>query len=74
LRKNKFGQIPRDISKNLETKLAFDNLMSSFVDVLDEPGAGRMSEISSQYGRTAFNGVLMHNDRVNMVHKLMAKS
>lgn len=25
----------------------------------------------SQYGRTAFNGVLRHNDRVNMVQKLM---
>ena len=26
-----------------------------------------------QYGRTAFNGVLRHNDRVNMVQKLMSQ-
>lgn len=30
-------------------------------------------ESKGQYGRTAFNGVLLHNDRVNTVNRLMHK-
>lgn len=28
---------------------------------------------NQQYGRAAFGGVLMHNDRINSVQKLMTK-
>jgi hypothetical protein len=34
----------------------------------------RLTNEASQYRRTAFDGVLMRNDRVNMVNKLMAKT
>jgi ankyrin repeat protein len=55
--KNKFGYQPSDIAQNLETRQAFD----------------QGSNPNSKYGRTAFNGVLMHNDRINSVQKLMNK-
>jgi ankyrin repeat protein len=47
--KNKFGYQASDIAQNLETRKAFEQLTAS----------------SAKYSRTAYNGVLIRNDRIN---------
>jgi len=61
--KNKYGYYPSDIALNLEVRDLFMKLLVDKEQVLQDP--------SQKYGRTAFNGVLRHNDRVNMVQRLM---
>ena len=60
---NKFGYIPSDIAYNYSVRSLFERLI---------PGLKpHESEHSSFYGRTAFNGVLRHNDRISAVQRLM---
>lgn len=61
--KNKFGYSPSDIAQNIQIRDLFEKLMPS----LKQP----KEEEKSFYGRTAFAGVLRHNDRINSVQKLM---
>ena len=56
--KNKFGSQATDIAQNLDTRKAFEQFTDS----------------STKYARTAYNGVLLHNDRINQVQRLMNKT
>lgn len=58
--KNKYGYYPSDIALNLKVR---DLLMQILIDKESEI----KNAANQKYGRTAFNGVLRHNDRVNMV-------
>lgn len=69
LAKNNYGQTASDIAMNIQIRQQFEEL--------DEAGlqSGNANDAqASQYSRTVFNGVLMHHDRINTVHKLMMKS
>ncbi len=59
---NKFGYTPSDIAHNMKIRQLFDSLVPRHV-VEQSMGQG--------YGRTAVNGVLRHNDRINTVQRLM---
>jgi hypothetical protein len=50
----------------METRKAFENLS------LDQSTDSSQNQVN-YYGRTSFNGVLMHNDRINSVYRLMNK-
>lgn len=67
--KNKYGYIASDIAMNLETRETFSRLVKQKEGIdFDKQNHGHLSNPHNpQYGRTAFNGVLRHNDRVNMV-------
>ena len=70
--KNKFGYVASDISMNLETRQLFGEYASNNVKNSEQLGLAKSNSYNPQYGRTAFNGVLRHNDRVNTVTKLMS--
>ena len=57
--KNKFGYMPSDIAQNYQIRQLFDSIVP------------QLKDSESYYGRTAFQGVLLHNDRINSVQKLM---
>jgi hypothetical protein len=61
--KNNFGYSPSDIAQNFQIRQLFESLIPSLRQ--------REEEKKSFYGRTAFGGVLRHNDRINSVQKLM---
>jgi hypothetical protein len=63
--KNKFGYQPYDIALNTEVRTLFDSIVSR--------SAASAEELQSKYGRTAYNGVLRHNDRVTQLKNLMQK-
>ena len=63
--KNKFGYAPSDIAQNFKIRQLFESLLPSL------RGSQKEEESKSVYGRTAFGGVLLHNDRINSVQKLM---
>ena len=74
--KNKFGYFPSDIAFNLEVRKCFDSLLGGSrpdavppVDLVNQQSEDSQQQIQGnpQYGRTAYNGVLMHNDRKNSV-------
>ena len=67
--KNKFGLQPSDIAQNNEVRMVFDSLLNKNKHQQNQGG----DPFASRYGRTAFNGVLRHNDRINTVQKLMNK-
>jgi len=70
--KNKFGYVASDISMNLETREAFSEYSNTAINSSEHLGGMvKANSFNPQYGRTAFNGVLRHNDRVNTVTKLM---
>jgi ankyrin repeat protein len=54
--KNKYGYTPSDIAQNMKIRQLFDSLIPRCQD-----------STSMGYGRTAVNGVLRHNDRINTV-------
>lgn len=56
--KNKFGYAPSDIAQNYKIRELFESLL---------PQLRQKEEEKSFYGRTAFGGVLRHNDRINSV-------
>jgi len=64
LLKNKFGYQPSDIAQNLDTRKAFEILN---LDGSPQSSQNPRESFSSKYGRTEYNGVLMHNDRINSV-------
>jgi hypothetical protein len=72
--RNKFGYTPSDIAQNFEIRKLFCNLlqlsMVSSGSLIEEQK--QMSASFINYGRTAVNGSLRHNDRVNSVQKLMS--
>ena len=68
--KNKFGYEPSDIAQNNDVRKVFQSLLGKKPVGQQQTGDPMQS---NRYGRTAFNGVLMHNDRINSVQKLMAK-
>lgn len=63
--KNKFGYIPSDIAQNIKIRQLFDSILPRMQRQASD------EEQKSFYGRTAYNGVLRHNDRMNMVQRLM---
>jgi len=63
--KNKFGYTPSDIAQNMQIRQLFERL------VPEELHLKSVEESKSFYGRTVYNGVLRHNDRVNQVKNLM---
>jgi hypothetical protein len=63
--KNKFGYTPSDIAQNMRIRQLFDSLVPR------SQGPHQHSTASAGYGRTAVNGVLRHNDRINTVQRLM---
>jgi len=63
--KNKFGYTPSDIAQNMKIRQLFDSLVPRGMT------GGGDSSSSVGYGRTAVNGVLRHNDRINTVQRLM---
>ena len=63
--KNKVGYMPSDIAQNIEMRKFFQKYVNRETLGVDEEVKGSM------YGRTAFNGVLLHNDRATKVQKLM---
>jgi len=64
--RNKFGQYASDISMNLETRQVFEANGGNH-NASENLGISKSASHNAQYGRTAFNGVLRHNDRVNTV-------
>lgn len=60
--RNKFGYVASDIAQNYQIRQLFENLL---------PVLTPSEESKCFYGRTAFGGVLRHNDRINSVQKLM---
>lgn len=69
--KNRFGYVALDIASDMDTKTCIERMIGA-------EGSGRHStrlatESSNYYGRTAFNGVLRHNDRVTHLKALMHK-
>lgn len=63
--KNKYGYTPSDIAQNMKIRELFDRLIPRQLREVAEAG-GLVG-----YGRTAVNGVLRHNDRINTVQRLM---
>ena len=63
--KNKYGHKPFDVAFNLEVRNVFDKLFQQLNMKADN------SKLN--YGRSAFNGVLHHNDRVTKLKSLMHK-
>jgi hypothetical protein len=61
--KNKFGFKPYDLAFNMEVRNIFDKLYHQM----------NMQSGKQSYGRTAFNGVLHHNDRITKLKSLMHK-
>jgi hypothetical protein len=59
--KNKYGYNPSDIAQNFQIRQLFENILPHLYKV-KQP-----EEQKGFYGRTVFNGVLYHNDRVNSV-------
>ena len=57
--------MPSDIAQNIEMRKFFQKYVNRETLGVDEEVKGSM------YGRTAFNGVLLHNDRATKVQKLM---
>lgn len=71
--KNKFGYLASDIAMNIETRQTFYRLTQESQGSVEQKQEVMQNPHNPQYGRTAFNGVLRHNDRVNMVQKLMSQ-
>ena len=71
--KNKFGYAASDIAQNLDVRQRFQKLDDQGQQEGSSDLAASKQAQNAQYARTAFNGVLMHNDRINSVHKLMNK-
>lgn len=72
--KNKFGYTASDIAQNLSVRERFQAPDEpSPLSAPSDLSASSRAPQNSQYARTAFNGVLIHNDRINSVHKLMHK-
>lgn len=63
--KNKFGYIPSDIAQNIQIRQLFGKLLGT--DDQQRHSQNHSEEQKSFYGRTAFGGVLRHNDRINSV-------
>jgi len=63
--KNKFGYNASDIAQDLNIRNLFGQLMGNSSAPGKEGGQG------GSYGRSAFGGVLLHNDRVSKLKKLM---
>ena len=57
--KNKFGYTPFDIAQNYEIQQLIEKLLNINNSIEENK--------RSTYGRTAYNGVLRHNDRVTSV-------
>lgn len=61
-KKNKFGYIAYDVALNFEVRQMLEQLVGG---VGGRQSVQLMEQQRNQYGRTAINGVLLHNDRVN---------
>ena len=65
--RNKFGYTPNDIALNLKIRQILNG---------KEPESDESTTTGGenpQYGRSAYGGVLIHNDRLNAVRNLMRK-
>lgn len=75
--RNKFGYVASDIAQNLQSREALTNTQieaqSSGMGSDMSTAQSMSSSMINPYGRQAFGGVLMHNDRINSVRKLMAQ-
>ena len=72
--KNKYGQIASDIAQNISIRQRFESGEEySLGSGLTEASTLSKQSQNSQYARTAYNGVLMHNHRIDTVQKLMNK-
>ena len=67
--KNKFGYLSYDIAMNLEIRQLFDNLLGA----KGHQSVRDLDDAKNSYGRKAFNGVLLHNDRVSQLKRMMHK-
>lgn len=70
--KNKFGYYPPDIAQNYSIQQLFEGILPQlYAQQSNSDSILGSEESKSFYGRTAYNGVLRHNDRVNAVQRLM---
>ena len=60
--KNKYGYTPSDIAQTIEIRKIFTSLAPQTMKRMSE-----RQDPNSFYGRTEFQGVLRHNDRINSV-------
>ena len=65
--KNKYGYSASDIAHDFSIRQLFGTLRGEKIDSDEQISS------SSSYGRQAFNGVLLHNDRVSKLKNLMHK-
>lgn len=61
--KNKYGYTPSDIAQNMRIRQLFDSLIPR----ASSQSLSTEAQAKLGYGRTAVNGVLRHNDRINTV-------